>query len=182
MQRVPAAGHNRVVMRISDLRAAAVGRLRACLVQGISPRRLAFTVSIGFVLGCIPVVGVPTALCVVLALVLRLNQPAIQAANYAAMPFQVALIIPFARLGGKLTPAGWQPALNLTTLASALIHSPARMMLHSSASFLGQLGLFALQALVAWLLLAIPVVLLLTLALTKVFRRVPALATVPTAD
>src|SRR5439155_11140630 len=69
------------------------------LRQGISPQRLALTLALGFAIGCIPVFGIPTAVCVVVALSLRLNMPAIQAANYAAMPFQVALIFPFVRLG-----------------------------------------------------------------------------------
>ena len=74
------------------------------LRQGISPRRLALTLSLGFVVGCIPLVGLPTALCAVIALTFRLNQPAIQAANYLAMPFQVALIVPLVKLGEKLFP------------------------------------------------------------------------------
>src|SRR5450432_3686792 len=97
----------------------AVERLRPCLLQGVSPRRLAFTLSVGFVLGCIPVVGIPTALCVVVALAFRLNQPAIQAANYAAMPFQVALIVPLVRLGGKLTPNLAHPGIDLSAFARA---------------------------------------------------------------
>jgi hypothetical protein len=162
-------------MRISSLKHAA-GKLRPFLAQGISPRRLAFTLSVGFVLGCIPVVGIPTGLCVLVALVLRLNQPAIQAANYAAMPFQVALIVPFARLGGKLTPHTMQPSLNLSGLASALAHSPLQLVMHSSGAFLGQLGILAAQALLAWLVVAVPVAVLMTLTLTGVLRRVPALA------
>src|ERR1700687_4196831 len=59
------------------------------LRQGISPQRLALTLALGFAIGCIPVIGIPTAVCMVVALSLRLNIPAIQAANYAAMPFQV---------------------------------------------------------------------------------------------
>ena len=169
-------------MRISSFHQAATGRLCSFLMQGISPRRLAFTLSVGFVLGCIPVVGIPTGLCVLVALVLRLNQPAIQAANYAAMPFQVALIIPFARLGSKLTPHAMQPALNLSGLASALAHSPFQLIMHSSGAFLGQLGLLAAQALLAWLLLAVPVALVMTLGLTGVLRRVPALAATRVAD
>ena len=58
------------------------------LRQGISPRRLALTLALGFAIGCIPVIGIPTAVCLVVALSLRLNIPAIQAANYAAMPFK----------------------------------------------------------------------------------------------
>jgi uncharacterized protein (DUF2062 family) len=165
-------------MRHISIHHAAVERMRLCLVQGISPRRLAFTLSVGFVLGCIPVIGIPTALCVLVALVLRLNQPAIQAANYAAMPFQVALIVPFVRLGGKLTPTLAHPALDL----SALAHSPVQLVMHSSRQFLAQLGILAGQALLGWLLLAIPVAVILTLMLTGVLRRVPALAAAQARD
>src|SRR5882757_9507755 len=113
---------------------SAAERLRLCLVKGISPRRLAFTLSVGFVLGCIPVVGIPTGLCVVVALAFRLNQPAIQAANYAAMPFQIALIVPFVRLGGKLMPSLARPALDISELA----HSPIQLVMHSSTRILAQ--------------------------------------------
>jgi uncharacterized protein (DUF2062 family) len=160
----------------------AAGKLRPLLVQGISPRRLAFTLSVGFVLGCIPVVGIPTGLCVLVALLLRLNQPAIQAANYAAMPFQVALIVPFARLGGKLTPRAMQPSLDLSGLSSSLAHSPLQVVMHSSGAFLGQLSLLAAQALLAWMVVAVPVALVMTLMLTGVLRRVPALAPSPAGD
>jgi hypothetical protein len=151
---------------------SAAERLRLFLVQGISPRRLAFTLAVGFVLGCIPVVGIPTGLCVVVALAFRLNQPAIQAANYAAMPFQVALIVPFVRLGGKLTPRFAQSTLDI----SALARSPIQLVMHSSTQILTQVGILAGQALLAWLLLAIPVAGVLTLMLTGLLRRVPALA------
>jgi hypothetical protein len=153
-------------------REAAVERLRLFLVQGVSPRRLALTLSVGFVLGCIPVVGIPTGLCVLVALAFRLNQPAIQAANYAAMPFQIALIVPFFRLGGKLTPKLTHPGLDLATLA----HSPLQLMTHSSTQLMAQLGILAGQALLGWLLLAVPVAIILTMMLTGVLRRVPVLA------
>jgi Uncharacterized protein conserved in bacteria (DUF2062) len=143
----------------------------AWLVEGISPQRLALTLALGFVLGCIPLVGVPTGLCVLLAVAFRLNLPAIQAANYAAMPFQLALIVPFVRLGGKLAPA----ANAATADISALTHSPLQL-LHTSGPLVTQLGLMAGQALLAWLLLAIPVAALMTLTLTGVLRRVPAIA------
>ncbi len=157
---------------------AALERVRLCLVQGISPRRLALTLSVGFVLGCIPVVGIPTGLCLLVALAFRLNQPAIQAANYAAMPFQVALIVPLVRLGGKLTPNLPHSRIDL----SAFAHSPFQMMTHSSNQILEQLGILAGQALLAWLLLAVPVAAVLTLMLTGVLRRVPALAAVEARD
>src|SRR5271169_2441589 len=76
------------------------------LRQGISPRRLALTLALGFAVGCIPVLGIPTVICAALALALRLNLPAIQAANYLVMPLQLALIVPFVRLGGRLMSSG----------------------------------------------------------------------------
>src|ERR1700691_5668804 len=90
------------------------------LRQGISPRRLALTLALGFAIGCIPVVGIPTLVCAALAMTLRLNLPAIQAANYAAMPFQLLLIVPFVRLGGWLTASRPHRAVQ----ASALLHIP----------------------------------------------------------
>ena len=147
-------------------------RVALWLRQGIEPRRLALTLSLGFVLGCIPVIGIPTAICAMVALTFRLNLPAIQAANYAAMPFQVALIVPFVRLGGKLTPSGFHSSLDV----SALSYAPLEMISHSSAQILAQLGVMAGQALLAWLLLSVPVVILLTLMLTGILRRVPVLA------
>jgi uncharacterized protein (DUF2062 family) len=135
------------------------------LRQGISPRRLALTLALGFAIGCIPVVGIPTLVCAALALALRLNLPAIQAANYVVMPLQVILIVPFVRLGGWLVPS----ASRQTVGAQALLHS-------SPLALVTQLGGMAGQALLAWLLIAIPAVALITFALTPVLRRVPAVA------
>ncbi len=144
------------------------------LCQGISPRRLALTLAVGFVVGCIPVVGLPTALCAAIALTFRLNQPAIQAANYLAMPFQVALILPLVRLGAKIIPVATRHSL-------VWPHSPAQMLQHSPQLVL-QAGGMAGQALFAWLLLAIPVAALLTTTLTPLLRRIPVLASAEAGD
>jgi hypothetical protein len=135
------------------------------LRQGISPRRLALTLALGFAIGCIPVVGIPTLVCAALALALRLNLPAIQAANYAVMPLQLLLIVPFVRFGGWLTASRPHPAIQ----ASALLHIPP-------ARLAAQMGWIAGQALLAWVVIAIPAVLLITFALTQLLRRIPALA------
>ena len=133
--------------------------------QGISPRRLALTLALGFAIGCIPVVGIPTLICAALALALRLNLPAIQAANYVVMPLQLVLIVPFVRLGGWILSS----VRNQQAMGGALLHtSPLNVMTHM-ASLAG-------QAMLAWLLIAIPAVVLMTLTLTVVLRRVPALA------
>ncbi len=150
-------------MRLGSIKRDVVRWLR----QGMSPRRLALTLALGFAVGCIPVVGVPTVLCAALAFGLRLNLPAIQAANYAAMPFQLALIVPFVRLGGRLFSAGPQPG--------ALPHLGA-------VNVLNDLGALAAHALVAWLLVAGPAVVLMTAAFTAMLRRIPALAAAESGD
>lgn len=132
--------------------------------MGISPRRLALTLALGFAIGCLPVVGIPTGLCVVVAVALKLNMPAIQAANYAAMPLQFALILPFIRLGGWMFGPGQQRQLGKTLLAGRPLEA-----LRVSGSVAG-------EALGAWLVLAVPAVLLMTLGLTAVLRRVPSVA------
>ena len=76
--------------------------LQAQLTQGVSPSRLALALTLGLVVGIVPVLGVTTALCALLAVGLRLNQPAIQLANYIAYPLQLLLFIPFFQAGARL--------------------------------------------------------------------------------
>lgn len=141
------------------------------LGQGISPRRLALTLALGFAVGCIPVFGIPTALCAALALALRLNLPAIQAANYAAMPLQLALIVPFVRMGG------WLVSVERLRF---LVRPP---FMHVSAFGLaGHVSGLAGQALLAWLIVAVPTVVFLTFLLTAMLRRIPAMRSAEAGD
>lgn len=146
--------------------AAAKRRATHWLSQGISPRRLALTLSLGFAVGCIPVVGVPTVLCIALAMALRLNLPAIQAANYAAMPVQLALIVPFVRLGGWIVSRAVSAMPVPLPAANTLAHLPA-------FSLATQVSGMAGQALLAWMVAAVPAVVLMTVMLTGLLRRIP---------
>ena len=74
-------------------------RIIDLLRQGVTPEKLALSLALGVVLGLFPVLGTTTALCAIGALVLRLNLPAIQLVNYIVYPAQIALLIPFFRLG-----------------------------------------------------------------------------------
>jgi uncharacterized protein (DUF2062 family) len=82
--------------------------LFAFLMQGISPHRLALCVAIGVVVGNIPVLGISTILCTLIAVIFRLNLPAIQLVQAAMAPTQILLMIPFLRLGEWLLHAGAQ--------------------------------------------------------------------------
>jgi uncharacterized protein (DUF2062 family) len=152
---------------MASMKRKAAGWLR----QGISPRRLAFTLALGFAIGCLPVVGVTSALCGLVALGLRLNLPAIQAANWAAAPLQLVLILPFVRLGERLTGYSSSHAFH----AGALLHS-------SPSVILAQVGGMIGQAMLAWLLIAIPMVALMTAMLTMLLHRIPAVARAKSGD
>jgi uncharacterized protein (DUF2062 family) len=69
------------------------------LRQGTSPEEIALSIAFGLVLGIFPSLGWTTLLCLLAAVIFRLNLPAVQLVNYFAYPLQLALLIPFIRAG-----------------------------------------------------------------------------------
>lgn len=133
------------------------------LKAGITPAQLAVAFALGMVVGIIPVIGVTTLLCTILAFAFRLNMPVLQLANYCVFPLQLLFFIPFFQLGGYLFEPLQIPA-SVTQISEML-----------RADFLGAVQLFwfaNLQALLVWLLLAVPLYLLLYGILLLVFKRI----------
>ncbi|WP_263353598.1 DUF2062 domain-containing protein [Acidicapsa acidisoli] len=148
---------------------AAQEKILEWLQCGLAPRQLAFTLALGFAIGCIPLLGVTTAICALLAMMLRLNMPAIQAANWVAMPLQVVLLIPFLRLGHWLfrgESVAFNPAQLLLQIEAAPWHSLVQMS-----------GLFG-HAVVAWMITAGPALALFTILLTPLMHRISRLVPV----
>jgi uncharacterized protein (DUF2062 family) len=83
--------HSRLFRPILDL-----------LRQGVTPEKIALTVALGAAIGLLPALGWSTPLCVIAAIILRLNLPAIQVVNYFMYPAQIALLVPFFRCGERL--------------------------------------------------------------------------------
>jgi uncharacterized protein (DUF2062 family) len=132
------------------------------LKAGVSPGQLAVAFSLGVVVGIIPLLGSTTLICAILAFSLRLNMPVLQLANYCVFPLQLLLFIPFFQIGGYLFEPLEIPA-SVTEISEML-----------QADFLGAIQQFwfaNLQALLAWLLLAIPLYLLLYFILLLLFKR-----------
>lgn len=77
--------------------------------QGVTPEKMAMSLALGAALGVFPVVGTSTALCALVVFIWRLNLPAIQIVNYFVYPLQIALLIPFFRLGEKMFGAPHLP-------------------------------------------------------------------------
>ena len=81
--------------------------LQAQLTQGVSPSRLALALTLGLVLGVVPVLGVTTGLCAAVAVALRLNQPAIHELLYDPPQKTVR----YDHLLGQLTRSHQAPAI-----------------------------------------------------------------------
>ncbi|HJU83658.1 MAG TPA: DUF2062 domain-containing protein [Holophagaceae bacterium] len=152
------------------LRRRAWAPILAQLKQGLSPEGLAWALALGIALSVSPVPGSTTLLCFMAAWVFRLNQPTMQAVNVAAYPLQVALFVPFIRIGERIFAAPHLP-LSLSVILQAL-----------KADFWGALRFFwtsVWHAAVAWALVALPLACLAALILAPLFRRVSARRRIP---
>jgi len=141
------------------------GRIRdpllGVLQQGVSAERLALCVAIGGVVGNIPILGTSTLLCAAIALLFRLNLPAIQVVQAAMAPAQLLLIIPFVRLGEWLLRAPRQPA-SLQAVLAPIAQDGARTVALWDA---------AMDAAFAWMLVAPAATFLIYKMLAPAFDR-----------
>jgi hypothetical protein len=97
------------------------------LTQGLSCKKLALSLAFGLTLGTFPVLGVTTILCTLAALILKLNLPVIQFANYLAYPLQIILLVPYYHLGELLFNA--QQIIDFDTLRNVLTGSTYKEMI-----------------------------------------------------
>ncbi len=132
------------------------------LRQGISPEKVSLGLACGIIIGVFPVVGATTVLCTIVAIIFRLNLPAIQLVNYLVYPLQFALLIPFFHFGDWLFGAEPLPfsAQELVALFKADFWGTVR-----------QLWDTTLRAIAAWSLVCLPAVAALYFALTPLLRR-----------
>jgi uncharacterized protein (DUF2062 family) len=129
------------------------------LTQGITPEKIALTLAVGTAFAFFPILGTTTLLCLIVGIMLRLNQPLIQLVNALCTLPHLLVIYGLVRLGGFFF--GVQPThANATEF---IFRSP-----HSHFNILMILGIFgkahrpfwhrvevdALHAIVAWLVLA----------------------------
>jgi hypothetical protein len=133
--------------------------------MGATPRKLAWSIAVGMLIGINPVIGTTTALCLAAAFAFRLNVVASQIANHAMFPLEVALVIPFIRLGSRVFHTAPMPLSPRLFLRAARI-APLALTRH--------LWLWEWHALVLWAVISVVAVPLIALALTPVLRRLSA--------
>jgi uncharacterized protein (DUF2062 family) len=127
---------------------------------GVTAETLTLSVGLALVLGIFPVYGCPTLLCAAAAIVLRLNLPAMQLVNALTTPLQLALLIPFHRLGDWLLPAAERRVFTG-------VHS-------ETWRFLDGIWTLAVHAITGWFCVCAPLGLLLYLTLRFASRRCAA--------
>ncbi|HKN75714.1 MAG TPA: DUF2062 domain-containing protein [Candidatus Acidoferrum sp.] len=115
------------------------------LHQGVTPEKMALSIALGVALGVFPVLGTTTALCALVAFILRLNLPAIQIVNFFVYPLQIVLLIPFFRAGELLFGAPHLP------LSAAQIVATVRANFWGATRFLWTT---TWHAVVVWCLIA----------------------------
>ncbi|KXX68089.1 DUF2062 domain-containing protein [Flammeovirga sp. SJP92] len=139
--------------------------LRTLLRQGLTPSKLAWSFAVGLLIGSSPLLGFCTWICLIAASVFRLNQLAIQIANYAVYPLQVLLIVPYIELGsswfGKKAEGVTFEKLQASIDAGLL-------------EGLKEIGVLMLQGGAAWLVVAVILVYPMQLILEKIFDKMLA--------
>ena len=122
--------------------------------QGISVDKLAWTIAIGCAAGVFPIMGMTTVVAFLAASFLRLNQPVIQVVCHALYVAHLALILPFIQLGQWVF--GADPITgSIPALLKEFFSSPGQ--------FAQDYWLAALQGIVAWIIVAIPLILIVRL-------------------
>jgi hypothetical protein len=133
------------------------------LRQGVTPEKLALSLALSATLAVIPAIGWSMGLCGLAGLAFGLNLPAMQAVNYFLYPAQVALLLPFFRLGEKLFRAPHLPlsVSQIVSMAHANFWNAIKLLWNTTW-----------HAVVVWALLAPFAVALIYLVLLPIFRRV----------
>jgi len=130
--------------------------------QGASPKKLAQSISVGAMIGIFPILGTTTTLCGIAAVALRLNHIAVQTVNWLIYPLQILMIIPFLRMGNVIFGFD-QFSLSLGEITALF-----------EADFWGSaknLGWLALRGVMAWAIVAVPMIMIMTQLFTPVMEK-----------
>lgn len=117
----------------------------AQLTQGVTPDKIALTIAVGSALALFPILGTTSLLCLLVGIILRLNQPIIQVVNWLCTPLHIPLIFYCVHLGEKLFGAP-HTKFKLQELARLIWQDPVL--------FAQKFGMTGLHACVVWAIAA----------------------------
>lgn len=120
------------------------------LTHGVTPDKVAATLAVGTACSLFPFLGFTTMLNLGVGLWLRMNQPILQALNYALTPVHLVMIVVYVRVGERIwgaTDEAFSIGDLLTTFKEA-----------SFGEFLARFGWAGVHAFTAWVL-SVPIIL-----------------------
>jgi uncharacterized protein (DUF2062 family) len=150
---------------IRAIKTRILSAVKSMLKEGMSLKKIALCISLGFVLGIFPVLGATTLLCTVAALALRLNLPAIQVVNYMVYPLQLVMLTPFYGVGNWLFKQQGLPLINTDLIG---------LLQNDFWGSLANLWDLTLYAILTWLVISPLLILMLYSASKPVIRAVTA--------
>lgn len=107
-------------------------KLLALIKLSTNARTTALSVTFGFYFGIFPVIGATTMLCIIAALIFRLDHLITQLVNWLVFPLQILFIIPFYKTGGILL-ANYSPVATAQKLSFSGLLSPGSIKTISEA-------------------------------------------------
>ncbi len=143
------------------------------LTQGATPEKLASGFAWGVVCSLFPFLGFTTALNAAVALWRKLNQPLLQAINYALTPLHLAMILVYVRVGESIWGAHDQ-----RFSVAEMLRSFAEL---SLGDFLRRFGMAGVHAFTAWALTAPLLFTLVYFAARPALRRLARILPRPAA-
>lgn len=130
--------------------------------DGLTPEKLALSVTIGIIAGVFPVIGATTMVSLLLTLLFRQNLLVVQSVQWLFALVQLLLIIPFMQFGAFILNA------QVAHINIALINHAFQPGILSG---IRTTGLFLLYAILSWTLVAIPAGTLSYLTFLTLFQK-----------
>ncbi len=134
----------------------------ALLRMGASPRKLAWSIAIGLVIGINPLLGSTTVLCLAAAFIFRLNIAASQLANHIVYPLELLFVIPFIHIGTRVFHTAPLPLSTNRILAEAR---------SSPIALIRQIWVWECHALVVWAAFAVLAAPVIAISLTPLLHK-----------
>ena len=136
--------------------------LVAELKQGITAKDLALASAVSLAIAVNPFIGTTTILCLLAGKIFRLNHVVMQVINYFSYPLQIALIIPWIRLGEKITGSEAQ-VIEISQMQAEFSQS--------FGNFVSKFCQMGLHAFLGWLIVIPWFTFLLYKILVLIFKR-----------
>lgn len=144
------------------------------LTQGVTPKRLSFSLAVGTVCSLFPFLGFTSLLNLGVGIALRLNQPILQVLNQLLGPVQLVMILVYVK-GGEFIWGATGAPFSVTEMVTSFAEL-------SVMEFLAKFGWAGIHAFTAWIITAPLLLAVVYFPLRPVMERLANLRKTSTAS